>query len=176
MKIEIDTAKLGGALLAVCRWAALQLLPPTLLALAVVTHYQGCQGPAPAPEPPAPQPVPPAPAPPAPIPLAGLRVLVVYDSKGEAEYPAPQREVLYALGVREYLDAKCAPGPDGLREWRIWPASTDPRGEAPWLRDAFARPRQSLPWLVVSNGRAGFEGPLPGSIDETLATIRRYEP
>jgi hypothetical protein len=133
-------------------------------------------GDAPGPGPgPAPRPPDPAPQPPPPIPGNGLRVLVVYESADLARYPPGQLAVLYAKAVRDYLNTHCPPGPDGrTREWRIYDQDTDTSGESKTWQDAMRRPRASLPWIVVSNGRTGYEGPLPASVADTLALLRKY--
>ena len=140
-------------------------------------------GPVP-PDPVPPGPVPPGPTPgPAPIPLPGLRVLIVEESDVNSRNALTpgQREVLFGQTVRDYLRTKCvtnAQNPDGA--WRILdqhmnPTLTgDPDGQV-WA-DALKRPRTSVPWLVISNGTAGYEGPLPADFNATkfIELVGRY--
>ncbi|HEY1378693.1 MAG TPA: hypothetical protein VGF55_17980 [Gemmataceae bacterium] len=122
-------------------------------------------------------PAPPAPTPPSPAPLpgAGLRVLIVYETAELSTYPKDQLSVLYGSAVRGYLDAHCAKGPDGkTAEWRIWDQNVPTGAEAKVWQDAMSRKRDKLPWLVVSNGASGFEGPLPGTVGETLKLLKQY--
>lgn len=32
----------------------------------------------------------------------------------------------------------------------------------------------ALPWVIISNGKSGYEGPLPGTADEFLALLKRF--
>ena len=126
----------------------------------------------PGPVPPGPGPVPPGPAP---IPVDGFRVLVVYESAELPKLPPQQQAVLYARSVRDYRDAKCAVGPDGkTREWRMWDKDSDASGEAKHWQDALKRERKSVPWIIVSTGKGGYEGPLPASVAETLALLKKH--
>lgn len=146
----------------------------------------GKPGPVPPPGPdPGPPPIPPGPGPgpdpspgptpvPAPIPLDGLRVLLVYDPKTQTTLPASQNSVLFGADVRGYLNAKTALGKSGFREWRLWPVGTDNTGEADHWQKAMARERKSLPWILISNGKTGYEGPLPGTVEETLKLLKTY--
>lgn len=117
-----------------------------------------------APAPPGPTPPGPAPTPdpPAPIPEPGFRVLFVFEADDLTAYPRGQVNAMRAGEVRDYLAARCAKGADGKTpEWRAYDQHT-PMDAAPKLwRDAMARPRASLPWVVVSDGKTGFEGPVP---------------
>jgi hypothetical protein len=86
-----------------------------------------------------------------------------------------QQGAIYGKDVRDYLRAVCPKGEDGVTaEWRMWPVDVDASGESKLWRDALARPRKSLPWIVVSNGKTGFEGPLPGNAAEMLALLKKY--
>ena len=126
----------------------------------------------PGPTPPTP-PTPPQPAPP--IAGGGNRVLIVYET-GDRLPPA-QSAILTSGVLRDYLDAKTAKddfNPTGA--YRIWDKDVNlshPSVSPSW-KAAFARPRQSLPWIVVSNGRTGYEGPLPADVPQTLALLKKY--
>jgi hypothetical protein len=131
-----------------------------------------------APQPPPKPPDPPKPPEP-PAPQTGpLKVLIVYDSDParRAKYTAGQREAMDSVKVLTYLNAHCAKGADGRTpEWRSWADNADASKESPVWQQVFARPRKSLPWLVVSNGTpAGYEGPLPGGVDEMLKLLQQY--
>jgi hypothetical protein len=130
----------------------------------------GGEGPRP---PPDPKPdVDPTPSP-APIPGDGLRVLVVYESM--ATLPAAQSAAIYGQEMRDYLNAKCPKGPDGRTpEYRIYDKDTPMDNESKVWKDAMARKRDSIPWLIVSNGKTGFEGPLPATLAETMKILKQH--
>ena len=126
-------------------------------------------GPEPGPQPPDPQPGP------VPIPGDGLRVLIVYETAEASKLPIGQQSVLYSKTVRDYLNAKCPVGPDGkTKDWRIYDADVDLSGEAKTWQDAMKRPRSAVPWIVISNGKTGHEGPLPKSVDEAMTLLKKF--
>lgn len=129
------------------------------------------------PKPPDPKPPPdPGPMPqPAPIAGDGLRVLIVYESGDLAHLPPARLAIIYDAGVRAYLNQKCPAGPDGkTKEWRIYDRDVDLSGESKTWQDAMRRPRTSVPWLVVSDGKSGWEGPLPENAEKTLEILKRF--
>ncbi len=104
-----------------------------------------------------------------------MRVLIVYESADLNKLPKEQLDTLYAAKVRGYLDTHCAKGPDGKTpEWRIWDQNVPTGAEAKVWQDAMARKRDKVPWLIVSNGKEGFEGPLPPNTDAMLRTLQTY--
>lgn len=112
---------------------------------------------------------------PAPIPVAGFRVLMLYEEEDKAKYPASQLSVLTGRAVRDYLESKCVVGPDSkTREYRIWDKDVDASPESKHWQDALKRPRTALPWVIISDGKTGFEGPLPQTIEETLTLLKKY--
>lgn len=125
------------------------------------------------PEPPKP-PTPPAPPPnPAPIPVDGFRSLIVYESADLSKLPAGQLAALYSQQVRDYLTSKCTMGPDGkTKEWRT--LDKDVVADSKLWQDAMARPRKSLPWIVLSDGKTGFEGPLPATEADLMTLLKKY--
>jgi hypothetical protein len=121
-------------------------------------------------------------------------VLIVYqDTKYLRDYSSPQKNLIDGPEVRAYLDAKCVVGPDGKTpERRIWDHDAN-FDNAPELWKA-ARKRvpnsldvevtqpngtkQIVPtvWLIVSNGKEGWEGPIPPSMSDAdiMALLKKY--
>lgn len=133
--------------------------------------------PTPTPTPgPTPTPTPtPTPVDPAPIPDAGLRVMVVYETASLSKMPREQLGILYDQGFRDWLSGIVVKGVDGKTpEWRVYDQHADIAAESPLWRAALARPRKAVPWLVVSNGKAGFEGPLPANVADAKTVIQRF--
>lgn len=151
---------------------------PSVPAVATI-DVEGVVPPAPPvppdPTPPTPPQPPTPPLPPAPIPVAGLRVLIVYDAAKETELPPSQQAILRGKKMDDYLRAKCSVGPDGkTREYRVWPSNVVLTDDVLQIwHDAWKREKKSMPWLLVSDGKTGFEGPLPATVDETIAVIEK---
>lgn len=130
--------------------------------------------------PPEPGPTPPEPGPgpkpdPAPIPDAGFRVLMIYETAEVQSLPPAQSSVLFSKQVRDYLDKKCATGRDGkTKEWRIWDKDIDTAGESKAWQAAMSRKRDAVPWIVISNGSTGYEGPLPANVADALSLLKKY--
>jgi hypothetical protein len=144
---------------------------PSILRKTVVVGNAPDPGPEPGPEP-GPTPDPDNPAP---IPEAGFRVLMVYETATVGELPKEQSSVLFSKKVRDYLDQKCVVGSDNkTKEWRIWDKDVDASGAGAVWAKAMNRDRKSIPWIVISNGKTGFEGPLPGTVDETIKLLKKY--
>ena len=111
----------------------------------------------------------------APIAGDGFKVLIVYEAMTEQTLPAAQQAAIFGKKTRDYLNAKCAPGPDGKpKEWRIFDQNTPTDGDTQVWRDAMKRPRASVPWLVVSDGKTGFEGPLPATEADITAILTQF--
>lgn len=114
----------------------------------------------------------PDPTPPAPIPMEGFRVLIVTETADKLT--AAQTGIIFGEKVRGYLREKTAKGPGGTPEFRVFDKDVDATGEAKHWQDALRRPRTALPWLIISNGNHGYEGPLPASVDETLTLLKKF--
>lgn len=130
----------------------------------------------PIPVPPGPGPVPPGPTPgPTPIPGDGFRALIVYETADLGKMPKDQELILYSQTVRDYLNSKAAPGPDGkTKEWRIFDKDVSTAGESKTWQDAMKRDRKGLPWIILSGPKGGFEGPLPANVADAMALIKKY--
>lgn len=127
------------------------------------------------PVPPTPPTPPTPPVPPAPIPVAGLRVLIVEEAMDRAKLPAAQAAIIFDARVREYLNTKCVVGPDGrTREWNIFDQNVYTGDTSKLWQDAMKRKRDSLPWILISDGKTGYEGPLPPTVEDTLNLLKKY--
>lgn len=126
--------------------------------------------PEPGPEP-GPGPQPPGPTPgPAPIDGSGLRVLIVFESSDNLSHA--HMSLIYGADYRSFLNGICVK--EGQTpEWRILDKDTQFKSQSKWSK-ALARPRQSLPWIIVSNGTSGYEGPLPESVSEAKEIVQRF--
>lgn len=123
----------------------------------------------------APAPKPPEPINVAPIPVDGFRVLFVVETADASKLPKEQLAILTSHDVRAYLNAKCVLGADGkTREWRQWDKDVSIEGEAAHWKAAMGRKRDSLPWLIISDGKTGYEGPLPMTIADTLKLLKQF--
>lgn len=135
-----------------------------VLALALAGYIGWKEGWIPLPGPtPGPDPIP------APIPAEGLRVGIIYESADKARYTPKQLAVMASAELREYMRAKTV-------EYRIIDKDT-PITDSPLWKAVLDRPRTDLPWLVISNGKTGFEGPLPKDMtpEQAKALIAKYE-
>lgn len=117
-------------------------------------------------------PVPPEPKPDedkAPFPADSLHVLIVYESEDNTKLTSNQRAIIYGADIRSMLDS-VAP-----RKYRIYDKDADLTHVPNVFKDAMAVPRQSLPWLVISNGKGGFSGPLDMRVEEFRALVDQYK-
>lgn len=130
------------------------------------------------PKPPVPPipPIPPIPPPDvAPIPAPGFRALFIYETAELAKLPPGQIAALYAKDIYDYLNAKCVKGLDGkTAEARWWDKDVNTSNEAPHWQAAMKRERKSLPWLIISDGTKGYEGPLPLTAEDTISLLKKF--
>lgn len=115
----------------------------------------------------------------APIDLPGLRVLMVVESEMIPSYPKTQMDALFSEKLRLYLNEKCVKNkgevPDLAPEWRIMDVDTkfEDTCDLAWCK-ALKRPMESLPWIIISNGQTGYEGPLPQTLDQIIKLVEKY--
>ena len=124
---------------------------------------------------PKPDPEPPKPDPNdvVPIPGDGLRVLIVYEQDDQSKYKPDIIKQLYSLTMRQFLNSVCVKSSAGLPEYRVLDEEVEGE-DSIWLT-ALKRKRESLPWIIISNGKRGFEGPLPTTEAETRKLIEGYK-
>lgn len=117
----------------------------------------------------------PNPDPPGPVPIVdkGFRVLFVVESKDLSNLPPAQLSALTSRDVLDYLNAKCIKN-GNQPEWRRYDPDTDVSRESKVWQDAMKRPRTSMPWLLVSNGIDGYEGPMPANTADLLKLLKQY--
>lgn len=117
------------------------------------------------PEPPPDPDVDPEPEP-EPGPAGKLMVLIVEETDARGTLPAGQIPIFAAKEVRDFLKT--------TGDLRIFDKDQDITGAEPWVQTAWKEPRQSLPWIILSNGQAGYSGPLPASVADTMVLLRKY--
>ena len=135
----------------------------------VFTITVGKPGPTPEPEP---EPLPPPTPGDAPIEGEGFRVLFVAET-GEPLPPSVE-DSFYSKLITDYLNANCIKI-EGHPEFRRFDPDTQFTDPKHRFAKAMARPRTSLPWLIISNGKVGYEGPFPSTVEATLALLKQYK-
>ncbi len=157
----------------VYRFAAVGTLLDKQTTVYFVVRIGDSPGPGPGPDPKPPEPKPPTPTP-APIPDAGFRVLIVYETADKLT--SAQQAVIGSTVLRAYMDSHCVKrSGDNQPEYRIWDKDVVNQGlenESTIWQNAFKRPRASTPWLILSDGKKGWEGPLPANVADTLKKLQ----
>lgn len=124
-------------------------------------------------DPPVPDPKPKPPVPPAPT---QFRVLVVYESSQKLS--PTQSAILDAKQFRDYLNAKAAKDDKGKPAWRVFDQNTPLDKESPlWqgaMKKAVAEAKGTYPWILIGDGTTGVSQPLPQTLAETMALLRKY--
>ena len=104
---------------------------------------------------------------PAPIPVSGLHVLIIEETDDRGSLPSNQLGVLQTTEIQSYVKSRGG-------EFRQY--DDDPEIADPLWRAARDRPRTTLPWLIISNGLTGYEGPIGQmTVADVLELIRKYE-
>ena len=104
---------------------------------------------------------------PEPIHAGKISVLIVEETDDRDDLPFSQSEVLAAGTIRDYLDSHCD-------EWRVFDQDVNTKNESAKWQEAMQRKRDSLPWVLISNGTQGTEGPLPETVDDALSLFRKW--
>lgn len=123
-----------------------------------------------------PGPTPPDPVTPAPIPLPGFRVLFIEEQADRAKLTLDQFNAMRGSESVTWLNANTEkegnqPG------WRVVDKDAAMSSEpGQHWRDALKRrpANFSTPWVIISNGVTGFEGPLPKTKAEIDTLLRKY--
>ena len=105
-----------------------------------------------------------------PIAATGFHVLILEETGARPNLDRDQRYVLQSSVVRSTVVDKYGgyfrvTDPDSPLEYE------DKR----WV-DAIGRERDKLPWIIVSNDKAWYEGPLPINMENTLKLLEIYKP
>lgn len=109
----------------------------------------------------------------------GLRVLVLYETEELKKLTSEQQFCITGTKVRNFLEANCVTGPDGVtKEFRFWdPTKGNLKNARPVWTDAIAaKPYSELPWLYIGNGKTGYSGPLSKLDNEMIAEISKHLP
>lgn len=117
----------------------------------------------------------PGPKPPDPQPASVKRVLIVFESAEASKMPEKQQQILYGKTVRDYLNSHCEPDADGkTKAFRIWDKDVDASSESKHWQDVMKVQRSAVPWLVIGDGKTGYSGPLPATVEEFLTLARKH--
>lgn len=104
-----------------------------------------------------------------PFPGDGLRVVILEETASRSPI-----NLMTSTAIRDYLKQKNA-------KWRQWDddyTAEDIAYMEPEWREAYAISKDSskgvLPWLIVSNGKGGYNGVLPKTEAEVLSILKEF--
>jgi len=131
------------------------------------------------PVPPDPKPNPPKPDPtiPSPINLPGFAVMFIEEQMDRGKVTTGQYNAMFGKAMRDWINANALK--EGTQPaFRFYDKDQAVSGDAKHWQDAFKRRPASFatPWIVVSNGVTGWEGPMPATEEETKALLSKYLP
>lgn len=106
-------------------------------------------------------------------PADGFRALLLFEAEDRGDYPPEVDAVINSTRVAKWLDENTELGPDQWPEWRFVDDDAPFHIPSSPLSQLRQRPRDSLPWLVVTNGgKIVYEGPVPAGIQPTLDLLK----
>lgn len=112
---------------------------------------------------------------PPPIDGPGLRMMIVYETGNLPLYPSAQRSAMFSQKVRDYLRPKLYK--DDNTYPALWTVDKDspPLRVPDWVKTTLDKYKgQTLPYLIVSNGKTGYTGPVPENTDKLLELLKKY--
>lgn len=105
------------------------------------------------------------------VPTGKLQIVIIEDPG--MTLPSSQVAAKDGQALRDYAASHCSKT-DGAPDIRKLSIRQDVSTQPEWVKKAFAEPRSSVPFLVVSNGTAGAALPFPLTIEETLTILKKY--
>jgi hypothetical protein len=109
---------------------------------------------------------------PAPIPEAKLNVLVIEETDDRRNMAQTKEGFTKLVALQSVLWRQYVQSKGG--EFRHIDKDSPMDNDLPKWQEAMKRSHPQLPWLVVSNGKAGYEGPFPDTLDQLITIIKKY--
>lgn len=101
----------------------------------------------------------------APFPTDKLSVLIVEETEDRIKLPRQQLAAITGTQWKAIV-------PTG--QWRVLDQHVTLSTESQWVKDALAVKRDSVPWLLISDGKAGFSGPMPENEADLIELLKKY--
>lgn len=105
-------------------------------------------------------------------PVGPISVLIVEDNEARFLLPQWQRDLMSSPEIRGYVATHGAKTTDGVTpDFRILGIGQNVENEHAFWREGMARTVPKTPWVIITNGKAGTEGPLPPNL---LDEMKKY--
>ena len=100
---------------------------------------------------------------------SGLKMLLLYENDPAelVKLPQSQLSIIQSQKLRAKLKEAGA-------DFRIWDKDVNVSNETEYWKNAIKLPHGPLPWIWISNGSDGVNGPLPKSLDDMIKLVEKY--
>ncbi len=100
-------------------------------------------------------------------------VLIIYETGDQASYTQGQIGFMYSQEVRTYLTEKCPKGTTSSG-WYMLDKDAVTAALPPYWTKAMQKPRSKMPYMILSNPKGGWEGPIPERYEDAFAKVKEF--
>ncbi len=102
-----------------------------------------------------------------------LKIVIFEETVDRGSLPETQTDALLSTIWREYAREHCSKT-NGHPDFRVIDKDTNLSKAEDWVQAAGKKERNGLPWLCVTNGTTGYNGPFPEDLERLMQILKEY--